>query len=104
MQLNADQAIRAQMGAGIETFGYWFTKGNTFVCSPCWRQPGGGYPPSMRGQGYAIPVYGISGHEHRVRGRCQLCGQKIDGEVMRLSLPVGTRNPSQPGLTLGIGP
>ncbi len=88
------------MGQGIETFGYWFIKSGKFVCSACWRQPGGGYPRAMAGQGYAVPVYEISS-EHRVRGRCELCGLKIDGEVMKKALPAGTCNPSEPGVNPG---
>ncbi len=86
------------MGTGIDTYGYWFIKSGRFVCSACWRMPGGGYPLSMRGEGYAVPVYPIS-TEHRVRGRCALCDRKIDGEVMKKALPAGFVNPSQPGLT-----
>lgn len=90
------------MGFAVDVFGYWFITSGRFLCSACW-QSGGGYPKSMAGEGYAIPTYSISGSQHRVRGRCCLCNLKIDGEVMRLSLPKGFRNPSQPGLTPGVG-
>jgi hypothetical protein len=79
----------------VETLGYWFLKGRKFVCSACWRS-GGGYPVQLKGQGYAIPIY-QPGREHRVRGRCELCDLKIDGEVMKMGLPEGIFNPSEPG-------
>jgi hypothetical protein len=61
--------------------GYYMHRTGALVCSGCWRKAGDSTPESLKGQGYAIPVWGESGLQ-LVEGACVLCAVNVKGEIM----------------------
>lgn len=89
-KLTADQAHRARAGLPHAFLGYWFKRSGAVVCATCWTAGGSSAPESLKGQGYAMPIYPVGGFRSAtvsfdrqiVGGTCSFCPTAVAGEVM----------------------